>query len=106
MTKIVSSEEMQTLLQKEGVQFIDVRTPEEYNEGFIPNATNINFLSPTFLKDIESLDKEKPIIIYCRSGRRSGKCSKTLEEVGFKEIYDLEGGITKWKAQGLKVETK
>ncbi|WP_223550981.1 rhodanese-like domain-containing protein [Aestuariivivens sp. NBU2969] len=105
-TKIVTQEEMEALLQNKGVQLVDVRTPEEYSEGFIPGAINIDFLSPTFLEDIESLDKEKPIIVYCQSGGRSGKCSKKLEEAGFKKIYDLQGGYSKWKYKGPDAETK
>lgn len=96
-TKLVTSEELPALLEQKGVQLIDVRRPEEYKEGFIPNAVNINFLAPTFSEDIQQLDKEKPIIVYCRSGRRSAKSSKILEEAGFKEIYDLEGGFLKWQ---------
>ena len=105
-TTIVTPEEMQNLLKQEGIQFIDVRTSQEYDQGFIPKAINIDFFSPTFLESIESLDKEKPILIYCRSGRRSGKCSKKLEKVGFKKIYDLEGGYLKWKEKGFEVKIK
>ena len=105
-TKIVTSEEMQTLLQKKGVQLVDVRTPEEYSEGFIPSAINIDYLSPAFSKGIEGLDKDKPIIVYCRSGKRSAKSSEKLEEAGFKKIYDLEGGFSKWKDKGYAVEKK
>lgn len=105
-TKIVTQEEMEALLQDKGVQLVDVRTPKEYNEGYIPSAINIDFLSPTFLEDIESLDKERPIVVYCQSGGRSGKCSKKLEEAGFKKIYDLQGGYSKWKYNGSNTETR
>ena len=105
-TKIVTQEEMEALLQDKGVQLVDVRTPKEYNEGYIPSAINIDFLSPTFLEDIESLDKERPIVVYCQSGGRSGKCSKKLEEAGFKKIYDLQGGYSKWKYKGSNTETR
>ena len=105
-TKIVSIKEMQELIKNKEVQLIDVRTPKEYNEGFIEKAQNINYFSPTFNSDIETLDKQKPIIVYCKKGGRSAKSAKKLQEAGFVEIYDLEGGITKWKSQGRPIKAK
>jgi len=98
--KIVTAEEMKELSQLENVQLLDVRTPEEYAAGYIDGFQNIDFLSDTFQEDIEKLDKTKPVIVYCKSGNRSGQCSKLMLEKGFKKIYDLEGGITKWEAEG------
>ena len=103
-TKIVSPEEMQTLLRLDNVQLVDVRTPEEFKEGYINNAENIDFFSPTFSEDIKKLDKNKPILVYCRSGRRSAKCTKILLEAGFVEVYNLQGGILKWKQEGFKIK--
>lgn len=104
--KVVSAEEMQTLLELEDVQLVDVRTPAEYNEGFIANAQNIDFKSPTFDSDITKLDKEKPVVLYCKSGGRSAKCAKKMKDAGFIKIYDLQGGISKWKHEGLEVKEK
>lgn len=101
--KVVTPDEMQTILELDGVQLVDVRTPEEYNEGYIENAQNIDFYSPTFDEDILKLDKSKPVILYCKSGTRSAKCADKLKEAGFEKIYDLEGGITEWKYKGLDV---
>lgn len=101
--KLVTPSEMENILQLEGVQLVDVRTPEEYKEGYIKNAQNIDFKSPTFDEDINKLDKTKPVILYCKSGKRSAKCSKKLLEAGFEKIYELEGGITEWKYKGLDV---
>lgn len=103
-TKIVSPEEMQTLLQLDNIQLVDVRTPKEYKGGFIENAQNIDFRSDTFTEDIKKLDKDKPIIIYCHSGGRSAKCAKKMLEAGFTKVYDLEGGISKWKLEGYKIK--
>ena len=103
--KVVSSEEMQTLLDLEDVQLVDVRTPEEFNEGYIEGSQNIDFKSPTFDTDISKLDKSKPVILYCHSGRRSATCAKKLKDAGFKKIFDLEGGISQWKHEGYKVIT-
>ena len=101
--KIVTPEEMQTLLNLEDVQLVDVRTPEEFSEGYIENAQNIDFKSPTFDEDIKKLDKSRPVIVYCKSGTRSAKSAKKLIEAGFEKVYDLEGGITEWKYKGLDV---
>ena len=103
--KIVTPQEMQTLLELDDVQLVDVRTPEEYKEGFISNSQNIDFSSPTFDDDITKLDKSKPVILYCKAGGRSAKCSKKLKDAGFVKIYDLEGGITQWQFEGLEIQT-
>lgn len=81
------------------VQLVDVRTPKEYNQGFIKNAKNIDYFSDDFKTQFESYNKEQPIYLYCRSGGRSGKASKILKELGFKEIYDLKGGYLAWSKQ-------
>lgn len=78
------------------VQLVDVRTPEEFSEGHIENAVNIDFMADDFDAKVASLDKEKPVMVYCKSGGRSAKASARLKELGFKNISDLEGGITNW----------
>lgn len=103
--KMISPEEMQTLLELDDVQLIDVRTPEEYDQGFIDHAQNIDFNSPTFDQDILKLDKSKPVILYCQAGGRSAKCAAKLAKAGFVKIYDLQGGITQWKFKGHEVIT-
>ncbi len=103
---LVTPDEMQTLLELEDVQLIDVRSSEEHNEGYIPESQNIDFNSPTFEEDISKLDKSKPVILYCRTGKRSAECSEKLKEAGFVKIYDLDGGFSKWKHDGLDIDTK
>lgn len=105
--KLVTAEEMQSILELEDIQLVDVRTPFEHDEIRIANSQNIDFMSPTFDEDITKLDKSKPVILYCKSGRRSAKCAKKLKEAGFNKIYDLEGGISKWKhSDKIKIEVK
>ncbi|MFT4782196.1 MAG: rhodanese-related sulfurtransferase [Pseudohongiellaceae bacterium] len=101
---MVSAEEMQELLELEDIQLVDLRTLEEYKTGFIEQAQNIDYTSPTFEEDLVKLDKSKPIMVYCKSGIRSGKCSKKLKEAGFIKIYDLKGGITQWKFSGYEIK--
>lgn len=102
--ELVTPEEMISLMELEDVQLVDVRTAKERLDGFIENSQNIDFNSPTFDKDIEKLDKSKPVILYCRSGGRSEKCAKKLKDAGFVKIYDLKGGITQWLFRGYDIE--
>jgi len=81
------------------IQLIDVRTPKEYDEGHIENAKLIDFLSEGFKENIQELDKNKPVYLYCRSGGRSGKASKLMLELGFTQIVDLKGGYMAWSKQ-------
>ncbi|RIA10449.1 rhodanese-related sulfurtransferase [Flavobacteriaceae bacterium MAR_2010_72] len=101
--KLVTPEEMQTIIDLEDIQVVDIRTKEEHAGGYIENSQNIDFNSPTFEEDITKLDKSKPVLLYCNSGKRSAKCSKKLIDAGFEKVYELEGGITKWKFKGLDV---
>jgi rhodanese-related sulfurtransferase len=102
--QLITSGEMEELLNLEDVQLVDVRTPSEFNAGHVPDAQNINFYDENFDQKIEILDKSKPIIVYCKSGGRSAKCASKLVEKGFEKIYDLEGGFSQWKFKGLTIE--
>lgn len=82
-------------------QLIDVRTPEEFNAGHILDAKNINWLGNDFVPNIEKLDKSKPVFVYCKSGGRSSNAAKKLEELGFKKIYNLQGGMMSWDASDV-----
>ena len=105
--KLVTAEEMQSILELEDVQLVDVRTEKEFEQEHIVNSQNIDFNSPTFDEDIAKLDKQKPVILYCKGGNRSAKCAKKLKDAGFEKIYDLEGGISKWRhSEKLKIEVK
>ena len=100
----VSSIEFKNLIKgKDSIQLIDVRTPEEFRLSHIANSRNIDILSDTFLSAIEQLDKQKPIFIYCRSGKRSAKGAAIMQEAGFSEIYNLEGGIVEWESNNYRV---
>ncbi|WP_299890971.1 rhodanese-like domain-containing protein [uncultured Lacinutrix sp.] len=103
---VVSTEEMQTLLELEDVQLIDVRTSMEYKNGHLDNSQNIDYNSPTFGDDIIKLDKEKPVILYCQKGGRSAKCAEKMQKAGFKKIYDLKGGFSKWQFEKLDLKLK
>ena len=94
--KVVSQTEFKTLIKAGKGQLLDVRTPGEFNAGHIKNADNIDFTGSDFREKVAKLDREKPVLIYCHSGNRSGKASLILKELGFKEVYDLQGGYSNW----------
>ena len=96
INKNISAAEFKELMERENAQLIDVRTPEEYSEGKIDEAINIDYYSDDFKAKMSVLDKNKPVLLYCRSGARSGKSAEILEEMGFTEIYNLEGGYMGW----------
>lgn len=93
--EVVGKETYLDLMEKQ-FQIIDVRTPTEYQEGHIDNALNVDFKSADFIKNIFKFDRNKTLLIYCRSGNRSGRASKIMDSLGFTKIYDLEGGFMNW----------
>lgn len=89
---------LQKIQSDENVQILDVRTATEFEAGSIPNAMNINVLTEDFTEAVANrLDKDKPVMVYCKVGGRSARAAKILEGLGFQEIYDLEGGYLNYK---------
>ena len=85
------------------VQLLDVRTAEEFAEGHLESAINIDVQGPSFTKKVsERLDKSQPIYLYCRSGKRSMMAAKELEKVGY-SIVNLKDGILGWLDAGYPV---
>lgn len=82
-------------------QILDVRTPKEFSDQHLENAVNINWNGNDFDKKVAELDKSKPVFVYCLSGGRSSKASGKLVEMGFTDVYEMDGGIVKWNASGL-----
>ena len=97
INKKVSKAEFSELMKKTGSQLIDVRTPREFSNGFIQGAKNIDYNGDSFEKQMKKLDKNKPVLVYCAAGGRSENAAELLNEWGFKEVYDLEGGYNGWK---------
>ena len=82
---------------------IDVRTPEEFASGHIEGALNINIFDENFKNKLEELDKTKAVSVYCKVGGRSAKAATVMKEMGFTEVYDLEGGIRNWNRSGMVI---
>tara|TARA_B110000902_G_C14024498_1_gene481647 strand:- start:46 stop:765 length:720 start_codon:yes stop_codon:yes gene_type:complete len=86
----------------EGI-ILDVRTIDEVNEGYIEDATNIDFYASDFTDKLNLIRKDVPIYVYCRSGGRSEKVVLEMKDLGFHKVYNLLGGFGAWKSEGFNV---
>lgn len=82
---------------------LDVRRADEYAEGHVPGAINMDVESPDFEEQIKTLEKDRPVAVYCRSGRRSKDATEKLLKAGYTG-YDLDGGFLAWEEAGKPVE--
>ncbi len=85
------------LVQEEKIAVLDVRTANEFSEGHIAGAKNIDFNGPYFEAKLKELDKTKSYLVHCRSGGRSSKALPILQKLGFTSIHHLDGGIMAWE---------
>jgi rhodanese-related sulfurtransferase len=103
----VTPEEALSLIEQNGdgsgFAILDVRTPDEFNEGHIANAVNIDYYSDGFRENLDRLDKGKTYLLYCRSGSRSGKALPLMGELGFERVYNMGGGFVQWEKKGFPV---
>ncbi len=83
---------------------LDVRTDNEFKEGYLKGAKNIDFHHESFEEAIDELDKGKKYLVYCRSGNRSRQTMFLMRELGFEEVYNLAGGIIAWREHGFNIE--
>lgn len=79
---------------------LDVRTPDEFNAGHLEGATMIDFYEADFAAQIAELDRDVPYLLYCRSGNRSGSAADLMQDLGFTNVIDIDGGITAWAGAG------
>lgn len=101
----LSPDEFDTKLKAtSSFQLVDVRTPEEFKEKHLKYALNIDYKGTEFNELITHLDKSKPVFVYCLSGARSAAAANIMREKGFKEVYEMDGGITKWLNRDKPVE--
>lgn len=98
---LVSPQELSHV--QDEIVLIDVRTPQEYEQGHLENSININIAGDSFKEEVEKLDKSQPVYVYCKVGGRSARAASTLKEMGFEEVYDLEGGIRNWESSGMEI---
>ena len=86
------------------VVLVDVRSPDELQSQYLPGAHNIDFRSAAFSNVISTLDKEQTYLVYCASGIRSGKAAEMMREMGFDQVYTLDGGLKAWNDAKLPAE--
>lgn len=98
LTPLEFSEKMKTLPD---APVIDVRTPAEFAEGHVINALNYDWNGSIFDQQIQGLDKSKPVLVYCRSGSRSAAAAAHMRTIGFKEVYEMDGGFMDWRSANL-----
>lgn len=104
-TGVLSTAVFQQKLSLPNIQILDVRTAEEYQAGHLKNALQADWLDKTQFADrIQHLNKDIPVLVYCASGVRSGQAMKAMLKEGFKEVYNMEGGMSAWKVEGKPFE--
>jgi rhodanese-related sulfurtransferase len=94
---------LRTELATGTVQLVDVRTPQEWGTGHIADALHIDWFDDDFREHVAKLDKDRPVRVYCAAGGRSEDARELLREMGFKDVKDLDGGISAWKKAGAPV---
>jgi rhodanese-related sulfurtransferase len=106
IAKVISAQEVyDAVYNGDGnYQLVDVRTEEEFGASHLKDAQNICVTMDNFKERAKGLDKDKPVYVYCKSGGRSARASKILTDMGFTQVYDLQGGITNWEEKGLETE--
>lgn len=93
LTNLGPDEFLQKLATLTDYTLIDVRTPEEYVAGSLPKAINMDFLGDAFWDTFEAIDKDRPVLVFCRSSRRSVRTAMFMKNGGFGEVYNLDGGL-------------
>ncbi|MBS1781871.1 MAG: thioredoxin [Bacteroidetes bacterium] len=84
---------------------LDVRTPDEYSKGHLANSLNYDWNGDNFDQEIAKLDKTKPVLVYCLSGGRSSSAARSMRKMGFTQVFEMDGGIMKWRGANLPETT-
>jgi rhodanese-related sulfurtransferase len=104
LSREVTPDEAERILKlNPGMVILDVRTLEEFSEGHLPGAVNLNFFAADFLQKVKAYEG-KQILIHCASGGRSGQALSRLKDVSFTSLYHLKSGFTGWQSAGKKIE--
>ena len=100
----LSPAQYRSMMQKTPAKIVlDVRTAQETATGMIPGAIGIDFFAPDFGQQLTKLDKTKPVFVYCAVGGRSARAMQQMQQVGFKTVYNLTGGMGAWQKAGYPV---
>lgn len=101
---LISPGQLEVVMNEGDIQLIDVRTEKEWQQGHLKNAQNFEINNPSWDLQTSTLDKTKPVYVYCAKGGRSKRSAKQLKKAGFTTIYDLDGGIRAWLSEGKAIE--
>lgn len=101
---LVSSDAFQSKIETQKVQLIDVRTPKEFKQGHLKNAKNIHLYDQDFGAQIDKLDKKEAVYVYCKAGGRSAEAVEIMQNHGFTNIVELNGGTDSWTESGKPLE--
>lgn len=93
------------LVENGDAVLLDIRTPEEHAEARIDGSENIDFYEADFADRLAQLDPDGTYVVYCRSGNRSGQSMETFRDLGFTEVYEIDGGIVNWYDSGYPVDS-
>ena len=104
LTDVDAAKAGELIAADKAVVVIDVRTPEEYADGHLAGAVNVNFKNENFKEELAKLDRDKTYVMHCRSGGRSTAAKPAFTELGFKYIYHLDGGYLAWEEAGQAIE--
>ena len=99
--KSVDAQQFAEVIANQDVQLVDARTPEEFSEGHIPGAVNMDVKSADFDVQIAQLDTSRPVAVYCRSGRRSKLAAERMTNAGL-QVTELADGILSWQGEVVK----
>lgn len=100
----ISAEDAKIIIESGNALVVDVRTADEFKEGHISGAQNIDVYEAAFEEEVNMLDKNTKYVVNCRSGGRSASAVSLMSELGFKNVINLEGGIIAWEREGFSLE--
>ena len=102
ISNLVSANDFNQMISNDkSAIIIDVRTPEEFNKGHLRNSLNVNWFDENFDENLKIFNKDLPVLVYCLSGGRSSKANEKIQSLGFKNVYELDGGILEWRKNKL-----
>lgn len=99
----VKADEAAKILADGKTAIVDVRTPDEFKDGHLKGAKNIDILSSNFEAQLGKLDKTQPTLVHCQAGGRSTRSLKVFEKLGFTHLIHLDDGFAGWEAAGKPV---
>ena len=102
ISNLISANDFNKMIRNDkSAIIIDVRTPEEFNKGHLRNSLNVNWFDENFDENLKIFNKDLPVFVYCLSGGRSSKANEKIQSLGFKNVYELDGGILEWRKNKL-----